>query len=208
MSHKALTVGFDIGSVSINTVVCAQNGDLIAELPYQRHFGRTLDLCARTLAQVEQEYGPESISRVVFTGTHGETIAGAVKTYFEIETTAQTRGLHRLMPEARSVVSIGGHDSALLLVAPAKDGFLLEDFKLNEACAAGTGSFIDQQAERIFSDHQEFESIEDAQKRMETILTKIALPVTADSIRFFATSTSRPAAVSSADPRAISKFPM
>ncbi|HOT29364.1 MAG TPA: acyl-CoA dehydratase activase [Candidatus Ozemobacteraceae bacterium] len=172
MSHKALTVGFDIGSVSINTVICTQNGDLLAELPYQRHFGRTLELCARTLAQIEKEYGPESVSRVVFTGTHGEAIAGAVNTYFEIETTAQTRGLHRLMPEARSVVSIGGHDSALLLVSAAKDGFLLEDFKLNEACAAGTGSFIDQQAERIFSDHQEFEKIEDPQKRIEAILQK------------------------------------
>ncbi|HNW33787.1 MAG TPA: acyl-CoA dehydratase activase, partial [Candidatus Ozemobacteraceae bacterium] len=60
----------------------------------------------------------------------------------------------------------------LLLVSPAKGGFLLEDFKLNEACAASTGSFIDQQAERIFSDHQEFETIEDPQKRIETILNK------------------------------------
>ena len=152
MTNKKISIGFDIGSVSINAVVCDANARLIEEWPYHRHFGRTLELCARILGQIEDKYGRDNIERVAFTGTHGKAIAAELKTCFEIETTAQTRGLHALLPEARSVVSIGGHDSALLILSPSDKGFILDDFKLNEACAAGTGSFIDQQAERVFSD--------------------------------------------------------
>lgn len=172
MTSKKLSIGFDIGSVSINTVVCDANGHFVEEWPYHRHFGRTLELVARILGQIEDKYGMEAVERVAFTGTHGKAMAEELKTYFEIETTAQTRGLYALMPEARTAVSIGGHDSALLVLTPTDQGFILDDFKLNEACAAGTGSFIDQQAERIFSDVEEFNNISDPQKRMESILMR------------------------------------
>ena len=172
MKNRKLNIGFDIGSVSINAVVCDSDSHLIEEFPYHRHFGRTLELCGRILSQIENKYGRENIERVAFTGTHGKAMAAELKTYFEIETTAQTRGLHALMPEARTVISIGGHDSALLVLTPGEKSFILDDFKLNEACAAGTGSFIDQQAERIFSDVEEFNNITDPQKRMESILMR------------------------------------
>ncbi len=170
MSQNNLTVAMDIGSVSINTVICSRDGKLLEELPYLRHFGRTVELCHKVLFAVEEKYGREAVERVVFTGSHGKTIAGALHTFFEVETTAQTQGLYSLIPEARSVISIGGHDSALLVVAPSQQGFILNDFKLNEACAAGTGSFIDQQAERIYSDKPEFRDIPDPQQQIEAIL--------------------------------------
>ncbi len=170
MTQKGLTVAIDIGSVSLNTVVLTPGGALLEELPYLRHFGRTLDCCAKVMEAIEAAHGRENIARVVFTGAHGKPIAQETGTIFEIETTAQTRGLFSLLPEARTVISIGGHDSALLILAPGQDGFILEDFKLNEACAAGTGSFIDQQAERIYSDLPQFSSINDPQNRIEAIL--------------------------------------
>jgi predicted CoA-substrate-specific enzyme activase len=170
MSYQRLTVAMDIGSVSVNTIVCNDSGKILEELPYRRHFGKTLESTWKSLRLVEEKYGADAVERVVFTGTHGETLAKELKTTFEVETTAQTRGLFEVMPTARTVVSIGGHDSALLVVNPGPQGFVLQDFKLNEACAAGTGSFIDQQAERVYSDKPEFNAIEDPQKRMEEIL--------------------------------------
>ena len=167
---KRINLGFDIGSVSINTVICDNDGKLIEELPYKRHFGRTIELCAELLKQIEDRYGKENIGTIAFTGTHGKAIAEATGAYFEIETTAQTCGLFALMPEAKTVISVGGHDSALLILNHSNQGFILNDFKLNEACAAGTGSFIDQQAERIFSDNKDLNAISDPQKRIESIL--------------------------------------
>ncbi len=167
-----VNIGFDIGSVSINTIVCSDNGSLIEELPYYRHFGKTIELCAQILKQLEKRYGKDNIEKIAFTGTHGKAIAQATNCYFEIETTAQTSGLYALMPKAKTVISIGGHDSALLLLSPSKEGFILDDFKLNEACAAGTGSFIDQQAERIFVNDKNISQINNPQKRIESILQR------------------------------------
>ena len=126
----------------------------------------------KIIDDIEKKYGHKNIERVAFTGTHGKTIAHVLGTYFEIETTAQTKGLAALMPDSRTVLSIGGHDSALLIVEPSDKGFILDDFKLNEACAAGTGSFIDQQAERIFADFEDFNKIKEPQERIEAILNK------------------------------------
>ena len=169
---KKINLGIDIGSVSINAVVCDDEGNIIEELPYRRHFGRTIELCSELLNQIEKKYKKENLNKIAFTGTHGKTIATATNSYFEIETTAQPQGLYALMPEAQTIISVGGHDSALLVVEDAKPGFILKDFKLNEACAAGTGSFIDQQAERIFSDDTDLNKIENPQKRIETILKR------------------------------------
>lgn len=170
MSDHKLTVAMDIGSVSINTIICTCDGKLLEELPYVRHFGKTTDLCHKILSWIEEKYEVNLIERVVFTGAHGDGMASALDTYFEVETTAQTQGLYPLISEARSIISIGGHDSALLIVSPSDQRFILHDFKLNEACAAGTGSFIDQQAERIYSDKPEFQEINDPQERLEAIL--------------------------------------
>jgi predicted CoA-substrate-specific enzyme activase len=167
---KKINIGFDIGSVSINTIICSSSKQIIEELPYTRHFGKTLELCAEILKNIENKYGKASIERVVFTGTHGKSIAKDLNSFYLVETIAQTIGLYQMLPQAHSAISIGGHDSALLILEPTKTSFSLVDFKLNEACAAGTGSFIDQQAERIFTDLPELKEALSPQARMEVIL--------------------------------------
>ena len=169
---KKLSIGFDIGSVSINTIICDSSAQVIEEWKYCRHFGKTLQLCSDILEQIEQKYCSDTIERVVFTGAHGKALATALNTYYEVETIAQASGVHNIFPETKSIISVGGHDSALFLLDyDDNQDFTLTEFKLNEACAAGTGSFIDQQAERIF-----FQSLngapEGSQSRIESILSQ------------------------------------
>jgi len=169
---KKLSIGFDIGSVSINTIICDSSAQVIEEWKYCRHFGKTLQLCSDILEQIEQKYCSDTIERVVFTGAHGKALATALNTYYEVETIAQASGVHNIFPETKSIISVGGHDSALFLLDyDDNQDFTLTEFKLNEACAAGTGSFIDQQAERIF-----FQSLNEApegsQSRIESILSQ------------------------------------
>ncbi len=170
-----LTVGVDIGSVSMNVVVLDDDGRVVEELPYKRHFGRYLKLLPEAMEDVFARLGDggRSIDRVVFTGTHGITIGRALDTWFEVETTAAAVGLASMAPDARSVISIGGHDSAFFTMeASGPRSARITHFRLNEACAAGTGSFIDQQAERIYADDEEFKRIEDPQERIEAIMRK------------------------------------
>jgi predicted CoA-substrate-specific enzyme activase len=50
------------------------------------------------------------------------------------------------MPDARSVVEIGGQDSKLLRLAPNGS---VRDFAMNDRCAAGTGRFLEVVAARL-----------------------------------------------------------
>ena len=63
----------------------------------------------------------------------------------EQEFKAHGRAVAKLYPEIRTVFEIGGQDSKIILI---KDGYV-RDFAMNTVCAAGTGSFLDRQAERM-----------------------------------------------------------
>ena len=60
------------------------------------------------------------------------------------EITAQTRAAAEIDPEA-DIIEIGGQDSKLVI---KKNGVVI-DYQMNKACAAGTGSFIDEMAETL-----------------------------------------------------------
>lgn len=56
------------------------------------------------------------------------------------EITCQAWGVRRCMPEARTVIDVGGQDSKLLRLHA--DG-TVADFVMNDRCAAGTGRFLE-----------------------------------------------------------------
>jgi predicted CoA-substrate-specific enzyme activase len=70
-------------------------------------------------------------------------IAGADVVKNEI--TAHAVATVHYVPEAQTIIEIGGQDSKLILL---QEG-LVSDFSMNTVCAAGTGSFLDQQAYRL-----------------------------------------------------------
>jgi predicted CoA-substrate-specific enzyme activase len=59
-------------------------------------------------------------------------------------TTHAVAALH-FVPDVKSVIDIGGQDSKLILL----DNGIVVDFAMNSVCAAGTGSFLEQQANRL-----------------------------------------------------------
>lgn len=77
---------------------------------------------------------------VVFTG--GVTCnAGVIRD----EITAQARAASVWVPEADTVFEIGGQDSKYI----SPQGGEVADFQMNKICAAGTGSFVEEQAARM-----------------------------------------------------------
>ena len=59
------------------------------------------------------------------------------------ELSCHAAGAHALFPDARTVVDIGGQDLKALHIGP---GGALEDFLMNDKCAAGTGRFLEVMA--------------------------------------------------------------
>jgi predicted CoA-substrate-specific enzyme activase len=61
------------------------------------------------------------------------------------EITAHAVAVSKLVPGAQTILEIGGQDSKIIIM---RDG-IVTDFAMNTVCAAGTGSFLDHQADRL-----------------------------------------------------------
>ena len=64
------------------------------------------------------------------------------------EITAHARGAKQINPDVDTIFEIGGQDSKYISI---ENGAII-DFEMNKVCAAGTGSFIEEQSERLAID--------------------------------------------------------
>ncbi|MFC1963939.1 acyl-CoA dehydratase activase [Chloroflexota bacterium] len=145
-----MKLGIDIGSVTAK-VVAADDAGIILLSRYVRTMGQPLETLLTILEEVLTEYPPGSFSLAATTGTGGKLAGETLGLPFVNEITAQAAGTAYFHPEVRSILEIGGEDSKLILLEredPEKPPKVM-DFTTNGVCAAGTGSFLDQQASRM-----------------------------------------------------------
>ncbi len=142
-------VGIDAGSVSLNCVVINQKKEIVYESPYKRHLGKVEEEVLELFQDLYQRFGQEKIKAVAFTGNHGQKISERVGGLYEFETISEVLGSLWVRPDAKSIISMGGQDIALFQVSHDAGSWELEYFNTNGPCASGTGSFIDQQAQRL-----------------------------------------------------------
>ncbi len=153
---KNVYIGIDIGSVSANTVVLDENRNILEE-HYTRTKGEPLETCLAVLNEIIGRYGQGAIKLVAATGSGGKLIAPLIGAGFTNEVIAQARAVEAFHPEVRTVIEMGGQDAKLIFLAPEANGKLrIGDFQMNSICAAGTGSFLDQQAYRMALTIEEF----------------------------------------------------
>jgi len=146
-------IGLDAGSVSVKLVILDQEGNR-REGYYRRHKGLPLKVALELLEKVAGQSAGGDLSLSV-TGSSGRFIAGALGLRFTNELVAQTYATRRLYPKIRTIIELGGEDSKLIILG--KNG--IKDFSMNSVCAAGTGSFLDQQAERLRLSIEEFSDL-------------------------------------------------
>ena len=142
-------MGIDAGSVSLNCVVINQDREIIHIEPYKRHLGRVEEDVLGLVERVYRKFGKDNIKATAFTGNHGHKFAEKVGCFYEFETICEVIGALFIRPDTRTIISMGGQDIALFQVNHEEDTWELEHFNTNGPCASGTGSFIDQQAQRL-----------------------------------------------------------
>jgi predicted CoA-substrate-specific enzyme activase len=174
-------VGVDVGSVSINGMVIDDRREVIYETPYVRHFGQVYEETCALLASVVDRFGPDRIRSVAFTGVHGQLLSEVFAVPYEVETICQVLGATQVVPGVRTIISIGGQDAALFQLAYHGEQWQLESFNMNGPCASGTGSFIDQQAERLVSSIYGTDFHLDQEKVQRTLEDFIALGLQSSS---------------------------
>ncbi len=141
-----LVLGVDVGSVSTNLVLVDDQGQPVDAI-YLSTRGRPLVALQEGLALLLERHGSAlPICGVATTGSGRHLAArylGADLVRNEI--TAQLRSAAQAMPSIDTVLEIGGQDSKFI---QARDGHIV-DFTMNKVCAAGTGSFLEEQADRL-----------------------------------------------------------
>ena len=134
--------GVDVGSVAAKAVVLDEEKKIVlgrAVLPTgwnSREAGEQVLQAACRAAGVE----PAGLRRVVGTGYGRVALPFADKVVTEIS--CHARGASWLFPATGVVLDIGGQDSKVIAV---EDG-AVQDFVMNDKCAAGTGRFLDVMA--------------------------------------------------------------
>ena len=139
-------LGIDVGSVSTKLVVLDDGWNLAARAVMPTR-GEPAVAVKNGLGQIQKQLPPGAlIFRATITGSGREFIADIVGAdLVKNEVTCQAVAALKYFPEAHTVIEIGGQDSKIILL---RDG-LVADFGLNTVCAAGTGSFLDHQAQRL-----------------------------------------------------------
>jgi predicted CoA-substrate-specific enzyme activase len=149
-NNSFLSLGLDIGSVSLNTVVLDQSFQVIDEY-YDFIFGKPFHILIERLTSILMKYPLDAMQVTAVTGSGGKLASEMIGGIYVNEVIAQATAVARLYPETKTVIEIGGEDSKLIFLEKDKKAAYprLTDFEMNSICAAGTGSFLDQQARRI-----------------------------------------------------------
>lgn len=146
--NNEVWIGLDIGSVSVKGSVVDSDRKIIEHI-YQRSFGQPVPTTITVLTKILKAIDGRKISGIGITGSAGELIASLTGGQFTNEIVAQAKAVTTIYPHIRTLVEMGGEDSKMLMFKKEKGVTVLEDFSMNNLCAAGTGSFLDQQASRI-----------------------------------------------------------
>jgi predicted CoA-substrate-specific enzyme activase len=139
-------LGIDIGSISTNLAVTDENGNLLAKR-YLMTAGQPIEAVKQGLSEIGEEIGSRvDILGVGTTGSGRYMIADYVGAdIVKNEITAQATAAAFIDKNVDTIFEIGGQDSKYISL---RDG-VIADFEMNKACAAGTGSFLEEQAEKL-----------------------------------------------------------
>jgi predicted CoA-substrate-specific enzyme activase len=144
-------LGIDVGSTSTKAVVLeATDEEHILVGLYTRTGGQPIhatQALLRALREIEEEY--ELHFEFCGTGTTGSGrnfIQKVINGDLAVdEITAHARAAYALNPEVDTIIEIGGQDSKFTVMRNGQVTFSA----MNYVCAAGTGSFLEEQAKRL-----------------------------------------------------------
>ena len=145
-------LGVDVGSVSTDLVLLDNKLNVVEQI-YLRTKGKPINAIQDGFKILKSKYSGIKISAAGTTGSGRQiasTLIGADAVKNEI--TAHAVASLEINKDVRTIIEIGGQDSKIIII---KNG-VVSDFAMNTVCAAGTGSFLDRQAERLDIPIEEF----------------------------------------------------
>jgi activator of 2-hydroxyglutaryl-CoA dehydratase len=149
----SLHLGIDIGSVSCKLALLDEHRQ-VRYLRYHRTHGRPMEVALAMLTELVGQVPSDRIGSMAGTGSAGRALCGLLGVDFVNELICQAAAIRHLRRDVRTLIEMGGQDSKVIFLNNPDDashgtGGEMVDFSVNAVCAAGTGSFLDQQASRL-----------------------------------------------------------
>lgn len=156
-------LGIDIGSAYGKALAMDEDAKVIAAVLKPTGLGGAKLAEYLRLELAEKVGSNPDFLFTVATGYGRVNVPFANKTLTEIS--CHARGVNFTFPQARVVVDIGGQDSKVIVIGPKGE---VEDFAMNDKCAAGTGRFLDVMARALEVDISDLGTLHNlSQKRLE-----------------------------------------
>ncbi len=143
---EACYLGIDVGSTSTNLVAINRDNKILA-FRYLKTLGDPMKAVEKGFAELKTELGRDNrIEGVGVTGSGRYLIGNLIGAdVIKDEISAQAKAAGTIDPEVDTIFEIGGQDSKYIGL---KNG-VVADFQMNKICAAGTGSFLEEQANKF-----------------------------------------------------------
>ena len=141
MASSISRVGLDVGGVFVKAVVLDPEGRVTHRVA-RRHHGSPVSVVGEEFRRLNIE-GPVAVG---ITGAYAHLVAGGLNLVPVDLVNAEIKAVRKIFPDVRNVINVGG-SSVTLIQLDAAGNFM--DYSANSLCAAGTGSFLDQQADRL-----------------------------------------------------------
>ena len=143
-------IGLDIGSVSVKAVLINERKGSPGK-PLCPFTWSTCETFLLVLKDMFNRTHIDDIDGIAITGTGGKFVSELMNIAFINEVVAHSTATTTMYPEVHTIIEIGGEDSKLMLIEKdeSTQQTKVSDFSMNTMCAAGTGSFLDQQATRL-----------------------------------------------------------
>ncbi len=151
----SLTVylGIDVGSVTTKLALVDESGKYVDSYMLKTAGKPVLAVQTGLKELYKKKLTEYNVMGVGTTGS-GRNLAGSLTgaDVIKNEITAHAVAASTYVPGVQTILEIGGQDSKIIIL---RDG-IVTDFAMNTVCAAGTGSFLDHQAQRLNVPIEEF----------------------------------------------------
>ena len=150
-----MRIGIDCGSLTVKGALLDDAGAVVS-FEHRVHEGEVLAVFKQVLFSLVDGHDRAHL-QLALTGRHAAPIAALLGAELVDPVSAEVTGARHLFGPVDHILHLGG--GSLMLASLDADGQLL-DLRTNSACAAGTGSFLDEQAARMGLAHEDLNRIE------------------------------------------------
>lgn len=134
-----LTLGIDIGSTTSKCALLRDGCELVATSLVSAGIGTAGS--AKALEEISKYFGDENIAYSAVTGYGRTRYDGADCQISELS--CHAIGARLCIPGVRTIIDIGGQDAKVICLSESGK---MQNFLMNDKCAAGTGRFLDVMA--------------------------------------------------------------